>query len=131
MEDRLKVLILRRLAVLVLFGNALSSGTVMGTKVVKSLTNFQSQGTGEALKRQGLDCGGDESSEGSRLGAAAPTNFLCETVRLAPNYWARQALPQLAILNYLTGISMGAPFSLTITTKNFAGFVWLAFRPTT
>src|SRR6516225_1252149 len=31
----------------------------------------------------------------------------------------------------LTGTSAGAPLSFTMNTTNFAGLVWLAFRPTT
>jgi hypothetical protein len=34
-------------------------------------------------------------------------------------------------LIYLVGINTGAPLSFTQNTMNFAGFVWLAFRPTT
>ena len=32
---------------------------------------------------------------------------------------------------YLVGTSTGAPLSFTKNTTNFAGLVWLAFRPTT
>ena len=32
---------------------------------------------------------------------------------------------------YLVGASTGAPLSFTKNTTNFAGLVWLAFRPTT
>src|SRR6185437_3651993 len=32
---------------------------------------------------------------------------------------------------YLAGTSTGAPLSFTKNTTNFAGLVWLAFRPTT
>ena len=34
-------------------------------------------------------------------------------------------------LIYLVGTSTGAPLSFTKNTTNFAGLVWLAFRPTT
>jgi hypothetical protein len=33
--------------------------------------------------------------------------------------------------SHFTGTSGGAPLSLTKSTRNFAGFVLLAFRPTT
>jgi non-heme chloroperoxidase len=36
-----------------------------------------------------------------------------------------------ALLIHLAGITTGAPLSFTKNTKNFAGLVWLAFRPTT
>ena len=36
-----------------------------------------------------------------------------------------------AALIYLVGTSTGAPLSFTKNTTNFAGLVWLAFRPTT
>jgi hypothetical protein len=35
-----------------------------------------------------------------------------------------------AALIYLVGTSTGAPLSFTKNTTNFAGLVWLAFRPT-
>ena len=38
---------------------------------------------------------------------------------------------KLAVLIYLAGTSTGASLSFTKNTTNFAGLVWLAFRPTT
>ena len=36
----------------------------------------------------------------------------------------------VTVCGYFTGINTGAPLSFTRNTTNFAGFVWLAFRPT-
>jgi hypothetical protein len=44
--------------------------------------------------------------------------------------WSEPEAP-LSLRSYLTGVSTGAPLSFTMNTRNFAGLVWLAFRPTT
>src|SRR4029077_14739445 len=43
----------------------------------------------------------------------------------------RRGNEMLAVLIQFAGTSTGAPLSLTRNTTNFAGLVWLAFRPTT
>ena len=42
-----------------------------------------------------------------------------------------QLTPTLSIQQYSTGTSTGAPVSLIKNTRNVAGLVLLAFRPTT
>src|SRR4029077_18804302 len=43
----------------------------------------------------------------------------------------RRGAEMRAVLIQFAGTSTGAPLSLTRNTTNFAGLVWLAFRPTT
>ena len=38
--------------------------------------------------------------------------------------------PNVRSVHYFSGTNIGAPLSFTKNATNFAGFVWLAFRPT-
>src|SRR5437868_15033103 len=54
---------------------------------------------------------------------------LCRELKGEPPLVGQQNYSQL--LFYLAGTSTGAPLFFTKNTANFAGLLWLAFRPTT
>jgi hypothetical protein len=68
-----------------------------------------------------MESGFPEARDSRPLGNAGSYDFLLEFLRTENSQ----------LLIHFAGTNIGAPLSLTKNTTNFAGLVWLAFRPTT
>jgi hypothetical protein len=68
-----------------------------------------------------------------RGGQQPSTSLMAMPARNSINATRRAAPTHVSLFSsrHFTGTSVGAPLSLTKRTKNFAGLVVLAFRPTT
>src|SRR4029077_7805974 len=76
-------------------------------------------------------CGlGHEANFTTKASAKTAGSVSVISLTSSPEWWAIPRTSQRSFRYYFTGTNTGAPLFFTRNTTNFAGLVWLAFRPT-